>query len=82
MVKGQKWSTEIEGQVHTVEFLPPKLFGKAKIVIDGTTYPLNSAKLFSSSSEVFMLGGLRAIISISDGQVCLSVDGDIIEPEK
>ena len=64
MAKIQKWSTEINGETHTVEYRPRSLFSSAKITIDKKEYPLHSAKLFGASQEMFRLGGERAVISI------------------
>lgn len=79
MAKTQKWSTEINGELHTVEYTPKTLFSKAKITIDDKTYPLLSAKLFGISQEVFLLGGERAIISIGDDKkATITVDNEPI----
>ena len=80
MAKIQKWSVEIGGELHTVEYTPRSLFDKALIKIDGKEYPLLSAKLFGESQEMFRLGGERAIISISSNKsATLTVDGEQIE---
>ena len=80
MAKTQKWSTEINGEMHNVEYTPRTLFSKAKIKIDDKEYPLLSAKLFGESSEVFRLGGERAIISIDEERhATLTVDGEQID---
>ena len=83
MAKKQKWSTEIGGEVHTVEYTPRTLFSKAKIKIDENTYPLYSAKLFGKSQDAFRLGGEMAIISIGKGKKAkLIVDGEEIAESK
>lgn len=80
MAKIQKWSVELYGEVHNVEYTPRKLFSKAKIKIDDKTYPIHSAKLFGASQEVFRLGGERAVISIEKNKkATLSVDNEIIK---
>lgn len=80
MTKYQKWSVELYGEVHNVEYTPRTLFSKAKIKIDGKIYPLNSAKLFGESQELFRLGGERAVISIDKKKkATLSVDNEIIK---
>lgn len=79
MAKSQKWSIELAGEMHSVEYTPRRLFSKAKIKIDGKTYPLHSAKLFGASQEVFMLGSERAVISISGKKkATLTVDSELI----
>ncbi len=80
MAKIQKWSVDIGGELHTVEYTPRTLFSKAIIKIDDKEYPLLSAKLFGGSQEAFRLGGERAIISISSNKsATLTVDGEQIE---
>lgn len=80
MAKIQKWSIELYGEVHNVEYTPRKLFSKAKIKIDDKTYPIHSAKLFGASQEVFRLGGERAVISIEKNKkATLSVDNETIK---
>jgi hypothetical protein len=80
MARIQKWSIELSGEMHSVEYTPCKLFAKAKIKIDGTTYPLNSAKMFGESQELFRLGGERAVISIDKSKkATLTVDGETIK---
>lgn len=80
MAKIQKWAIELGGEMHSVEYTPITLFSKAKITIDGKTYPIHSAKLFGASQEVFMLGHERAIISIADNKkASLSVDSELIK---
>ena len=68
MAKVQKWSIEIGGEMHSVEYTPRKLLSKAKIKIDGKTYPIHSAKLFGGGQEAFILGGERAVIQIGKGK--------------
>ena len=80
MAKIQKWSIELYGEVHNVEYTPRTLFLKAKIKIDDKTYPIHSAKLFGASQEVFRLGGERAVISIEKNKkATLSVDNETIK---
>ena len=80
MAKIQKWSTEVGGEMHNVEYTPRTLFSKAKIKINGTTYPLLSAKLFGSSQEAFILGGERAVIIIgNDKRATVLVDNEKIK---
>ena len=80
MAKIQKWSIELSGEMHSVEYTPRQLFSKAKIKINDKTYPLHSAKLFGASQEVFMLGSERAIISIAKNKkATLSVDNELIK---
>ena len=80
MAKIQKWSVEIGGEVHNVEYTPRSLFSKAKIKIDDKTYPIQSAKLFGASQEMFRLGGERAIISIEKNKkATLCVDSETIK---
>lgn len=80
MAKIQKWSIELAGEMHSVEYTPRKLFSKAKIKINDKTYPMHSAKLFGASQEVFMLGSERAIISIAKNKkATLSVDNELIK---
>ena len=80
MSKFQKWTIELYGEVHNVEYSPRTLFSKAKIKIDGKTYPIHSAKLFGASQEVFRLGGERAVISIDGSKkATISVDSEIIK---
>lgn len=80
MAKIQKWSIELGGEMHSVEYTPRTLFSKAKIKINDRTYPLHSAKLFGASQEVFMLGSERAIISIAENKkATLSVDNELIK---
>lgn len=79
MAKIQKWSIEIGGQNHTVEYKRRTLFSNATIKIDENTYPLYSAKLFGESQEAFRLGGEMAIISIAKNKKgTLIVDGEEI----
>ena len=79
MAKIQKWSTELYGEMHSVEYTPRTLFKKAKIKIDGNVYPLHSAKIFGASQDMFRLGGERAVISIaSNKKATLTVDGELI----
>lgn len=80
MAKVQKWSVEISREVNSVEYTPRKLFSKAKIKINGKTYPLHSAKLFGSSQEIFLLGGERAVISIAKNKkASILIDGELIK---
>ena len=80
MAKCQKWSIELGGEMHSVEYTPRTLLTKAKIKIDNKTYPIHSAKLFGASQEVFMLGSDRAIISIAENKkASLSVDNEFIK---
>ncbi len=80
MARKQKWSIEIGGETHTVEYTQRTLFSRAKIRIDENTYPLYSAKLFGKSQEAFRLGGEMAVISIeSNKKARLTVDGEEIE---
>ena len=77
MAKLQKWSVDIEGETHTVEFKKRTLFSKARITIDGMTFPLFSVKLFSAHQEVFKLGDTRAILEISKkGKASIIIDGE------
>ena len=79
MAKKQKWTTEVNGEIHTVEYKARTLFSRAKIKIDDATYPLYSAKLFGASQEAFRLGGERAIISIAKNKkATLTIDGEQI----
>lgn len=79
MAKNQKWEVDIYGENHTVEYVPRTLFSKAQIIINGKEYPLLSAKLFGGSSEVFRLGGERAIITIdADKKATLTLDGEVL----
>lgn len=80
MAKIQKWSIELYGEVHNVEYTPRTLFSKAKIKIDDKTYPIHSAKLFGASQEMFRLGGERAVISIEKNKkATISVDNELIK---
>ena len=80
MARIQKWSTQINDEMHTVEYTPRSLFSKAKIKIDGKEYPLHSAKLFGESQEMFRLGGERAVIAIGKNKVAtITVDGELIK---
>ena len=80
MAKIQKWSIELYGEVHNVEYTPRTLFSKAKIKIDDKTYSIHSAKLFGASQEVFRLGGERAVISIEKNKkATISVDNELIK---
>lgn len=80
MARIQKWSTQINDEMHTVEYTPRSLFSKAKIKIDGKEYPLHSAKLFGESQEMFRLGGERAVIAIDKNKVAtITVDGELIK---
>ena len=80
MAKIQKWSIELSGEMHSVEYTPRNLFSKAKIKINDKTYTMHSAKLFGASQEVFMLGSERAIISIAENKVAsLTVDGEFVK---
>lgn len=82
MAKKQRWSTEIGGTVHTVEYTPRTLFSGAKIKIDENTYPLYSAKLFGASQDAFKLGDEMAVISISKNKkATLTVSGEQISQE-
>lgn len=67
MAKLQKWSTEIDGELHTVIYRKRTLFKKAQITIDEFTFPLVSVKRFSSHREVFRLGGEQAILEVAKG---------------
>ena len=79
MAKIQKWSTEINGETHTVEYRPRSLFSNAKVTIDGKEYPLHSAKLFGASQEMFRLGGERAVISIDKNRkASITLDGELL----
>ncbi len=83
MAGKQKWSVELEGAVHTIEYTPKSLFGGAKIKIDESVYPLYSAKLFGASEEAFMVGGEMASISIAKNKrATVKVAGDIISEIK
>lgn len=80
MAKSQKWSIELGGEMHSVEYTPRTLFSKAKIRINDKTYRMHSAKLFGTSQEVFMLGSERAVISISSNKrATLYVDNELIK---
>ncbi len=80
MVKIQKWSIELAGEIHTIVYVSRTLLSKAKIKIDDRVYPIHSAKLFGESQEVFMLGSERAIISIDKNKVAtITVDNEVIE---
>lgn len=80
MAKSQKWSVELSGEMHSVEYKPRTLFSKATITINGKKYPLHSAKLFGASQELFVLGGERAVISIAENKkATLSVDNELIK---
>lgn len=80
MAKKQKWSIELSGEMHSIEYKPRTLFSKAKIKINGKEYPIHAAKLFGASQDVFMLGGERAVISISKSKVAtIFVDNESIE---
>lgn len=80
MARTQKWSTQINNEIHTVEYTPRSLFSKARIKIDDKEYPLLSAKLFGESQEMFRLGGERAVISIGKNKVAtVTVDGELIK---
>lgn len=79
MSKKQKWSVEIDGVTHTVEYRSRTLFSRARIKIDGSEYPLYSAKLHGASCEPFMVGGEPATISIArGGRASITVSGEII----
>ena len=83
MAKLQKWSVDIEGEVHTVAYKKRSLFGKAKITIDEFTFPLVSVKLFSSHREVFRLGDKQAILEVAkNGRASIILDGDKLEEIK
>ena len=80
MAKSQKWSIELSGTMHSVEYTPRTLFSKAKIKINDKKYPLHAAKLFGASQDVFMLGSERAVISIAKNKVAtLLVDNEVIK---
>ena len=80
MARNQKWSIELAGEMHSVEYKPRSLFSKAKIKINDKQYPLHAAKLFGASQDVFMLGGERAVISIAKNKVAtLLVDNEVIK---
>lgn len=80
MAKIQKWSIEIGGEMHSIEYAPRKIFSKAKIKIDGKIYPIHSAKLFGKGQEAFILGGERAVISIGKHKrATVMVDNEIIK---
>ncbi len=74
MAKIQKWTAVLEGETHTVEYQPKGLFGKSKITIDGTTFPL------LSKNEAFRLGESRAIITVGKGKkATVTLDGEVLE---
>ena len=80
MAKIQKWSVELYGEMHVVEYTPRTLLSKAKIKIDDKTYPIHSAKLCGASQEMFRLGGERAVISIDKSKkAALFVDNEFIK---
>lgn len=79
MAKKQKWNIELGGEMHTVEYAPCGLLRRARITIDGSVYPLYSARLFGASAEAFMLGGEMASIEIARGGVAkIYVSGELI----
>ena len=83
MAKLQKWTTQIDGEVHTVAYKRPSIFGKAKITIDEFTFPLVSVKLFSAHREVFRLGDRQAILDIAkSGKAKILVDSEALEETK
>ena len=83
MAKLQKWTTEIEGEAHSVAYKRPSLFSKAKITIDEFTFPLVSVKLFSAHREVFRLGDRQAILDIAkSGKAKIILDGEALEETK
>lgn len=80
MAKIQKWSKEIDGTVHTVEYKKRSLFRKATVTIDGTEFPLVEIKLFSAHAEAFRLGDCRAVLSTDKhGNAQITVEGEAIE---
>lgn len=83
MAQLQKWTAEIEGEVHTVAYQRPSIFGKAKITIDEFTFPLVSVKLFSEHREVFRLGDRQAILEVAkSGKAKIILDGEALEETK
>lgn len=64
--------------MHSVEFKPKGLFSKASICIDGSNYPVYSAKMFGKCSEAFMIGGEMASIEISHGHAKIYVSGELV----
>lgn len=83
MAKLQKWSVDIEGEVHTVAYRKRSLFRKAKITIDEFTFPLVSVKLFSSHREVFRLGDKQAILEVAkNGKASIILDSDKLVESK
>lgn len=79
MAKKQTWITEIDGTKHVIHYSPRTLFSRAKITINGNTYPLYSAKLFGESQDAFKLGDSRAIITIAKNKkATVAVDGEVL----
>lgn len=80
MAKVQKWSKEIDGVNHTVEYKKRSLFRRASVTIDGTEFPLVGIKLFSAHEEAFRLGDCRAVLSTDKhGNAQISVEGETVE---
>lgn len=83
MARKQKWSVEIDGVTHNIEYTPKALFSGARIKIDESVYPLYSAKLFGASEEAFMVGGEMSSISIAKSKkATVKVAGEIISEIK
>ncbi len=79
MAKKQRWMTEIDGTKHIILYTPRTLLSRAKITINGSTYPLYSAKLFGESQDAFKVGEDRAVITIArNKKATLSVEGEEI----
>lgn len=64
--------------MHSVEFKPRGLFSRASICIDGSKYPLYSAKRFGKCAEAFVIGGEMASIEISHGYAKIYVSGELV----
>ena len=83
MAKLQKWTTEIDGETHSVAFKRPCLFCKARITIDEFTFPLETVKPFSSHREIFRLGDRQAILEVTkSGKAKIILDGEELEETK
>lgn len=83
MAKRQMWIYDSDGIHHIIIYKPRGLFSRAKISIDGSTYPLYAAKLLGASQESFMIAGEMAYISIGKGKrASVIVSGEIIPETK
>lgn len=65
----QKWTVEVEGEQHTVEYRCVPLTGKTELVVDGASFVVRG-KPFGIGlvrREIVMVGGVQGILDVGKG---------------